>query len=326
MRLLFPLLLIVPAAAADYREHPRAAELLNSLAVEHQFNDAELEWVRAQLATAQRVPKLIEAEQQAKERTLTWTAYRKIHLGDKTIANGRAFMAAHRETLARAESDYGVPASVITAVLGVETKYGAYTSPHRVLDALATQGFEHPTRSAFFFSELVALFALARERGFDPSALKGSYAGALGMAQFMPSNYRRLALDYDNDGRVDLWSATDAIGSVARYFNDYDRSRAWTRDRPIVLPASMPPPEALTTLTRNQKRADSTIGALAALGLITAQELDPRQPAGALELTLDQGSEWWIGLPNFYAIQTYNPRVYYAMAVTQLAQAIETAP
>lgn len=326
MRIFLLSLLVAGTAHADYREHPQATVLLQTLATEHGFNATEQEWVRAQLAVAERVPKLIEAEQQAKERTLTWTAYRKIHLGEKTIANGRTFMATHRDTLARAESDYGVPASVITAVLGVETKYGAYTSPHRVLDALATQGFEHPTRSAFFFSELVALFALARERGFDPRTLKGSYAGALGMAQFMPSNYRRLALDYDNDGRVDLWSPADAIGSIARYFNDYDPSRAWTRNQPIVLPASTPPTETLTTLVRNGKRTDNTVGVLAAMGLIAAADVDPRQPAGALELTLDQGSEWWIGLPNFYAVQTYNPRVYYAMAVTQLAQAIEATP
>lgn len=322
--LLTALLFAVPASA-DYSQHPRVPELLQKLRAEYGFTAAELESVVGALAQAEVVPKLIEAEQQAKEKTLTWDSYRPIHLNERNLENGARFMAENAALLARAEAEYGVPPAVITAILGVETKFGTYTGVHRVLDALATQGFDHPTRSAFFFSELAEFFALCRETGFAPAEIKGSYAGAVGAAQFMPSNYRRLAVDFDGDGRRDLWQLADAIGSIGNYLVRYAPARAWQRGLPLVVPATLDePPEVDWPL--NARRQTHRLADFLRVGVKPAVALPPETPVGLLELTLQgepAGKEYWLGLNNFYSVMSYNPRVYYAMAVTQLAEALQ---
>lgn len=320
-----------PNAEPHYDQHPKAALLLLKLQMDYGFTHDDVVWARAALAQAQRVPKLIEAEQQAKEKTLTWDAYRKIHIQAPNLKGGAKFLAANHAWFARAESQYGVPPSIIAAILGVETKWGSYTGPHRTLDALATQGFEHPTRSAFFFGELVEFFALCRDLGLDPVAVKGSYAGAVGAAQFMPSNYRRLAVDFDGDGKRDLWSAPDAIGSVANYLVNYAPARGWQRGLPIAVPVSLEgAPGSAWPL--NAKMLTHRVGDFLKVGVKPSAALPAETPAGLLELTLqppaeggDAGKEYWIGLNNFYSVMSYNPRVYYAMAVTQLAEELQRA-
>jgi membrane-bound lytic murein transglycosylase B len=315
------------SAHADYSEHPRVPDLLQKLRAEHAFSDAELAGVSAALKQAEQVPKLIQAEQQAKEKTLTWQDYRKIHVHDANLQNGAKFMALHGTWLARAEAQYGVPPEVIAAILGVETKYGSYTGKHRVLDALATQGFDHPTRSAFFFSELVEFFVLCREQGFKPAEVLGSYAGAVGAAQFMPSNYRRLAVDFDGDGRRDLWNPADAIGSIGNYFNHYAPARAWQRGLPLMVAAQLDdPPQADWPL--NAKGQTHRLSDFERVGVEPAAPLPGDTPVGLLELTLSHEppqKEYWLGLQNFYSVMSYNPRVYYAMAVAQLAQELQGA-
>lgn len=327
MRLPILMLLLLAActpAVADYAAHPRAAELTRLLASEYGFSQAELDRVRAALATAQQVPALIQAEQTAKEKTLTWTRYRPIHVNTTNIERGAAFVRAHAELLERARARWGVPPEIIAAILGVETRYGSYTGPHRVLDSLARQGFDHPTRHRFFFRELAEFFALCRDLGIDPGTPKGSYAGAMGMAQFMPSNYRRLAVDFDGDGRVDLWSVADAIGSIANYLVHYRPSVAWQPGEPVAVPAVV---AGSPDTTPNPSRPDSTLRALERAGVRPAIPLGDRDDAAAahLVLALDEGSEHWIGFRNFYALMSYNPRVFYAMSVWQLAQAIAVA-
>lgn len=321
-----PLLFCV-GAAADYSTHPRVPALLDRLRTDYGFTPPEIDGVIAALAKAEQVPKLIEAEQKAKEKTLTWADYRKIHLHDANRANGAKFMADHRAWLARAEAQYGVPPAVIAAILGVETKYGSYTGKHRVLDALATQGFDHPTRSAFFFSELAEFFALCRDQDYRPTEVLGSYAGAVGVAQFMPSNYRRLAVDFDGDGRRDLWSAPDAIGSVANYFVNYAPARSWQRGMPLMVPAALDN-EPEKDWPVNAKAQTHVVGDFERVGVKPAVELPPDTPVGLVELTLSHEpsqKEYWLGLPNFYSVMSYNPRVYYAMAVAQLAQELQSA-
>ncbi len=315
-------------AHADYSAHPRVPDLLDKLRVEHGFTEAELAGVKGALAQAEQLPQLIEAEQKAKEKTLTWADYRKIHLHDANRANGAKFLAQYAPWLARAEAQYGVPPAVIAAILGVETKYGSYTGRHRVLDALATQGFDHPTRSAFFFSELVEFFALCRDQRYKPAEVLGSYAGAVGAAQFMPSNYRRLAVDFDGDGKRDLWSAPDAIGSVANYFVNYAPARSWQRGLPLMVPATLRgKPRA--DWPRNGKAQTHLVGDFERAGVRPAVALPPDTPAGLVELTLSvepAAHEYWLGLPNFYSVMSYNPRVYYAMAVSQLAAELQRGP
>ncbi len=309
-------------AFADYSGHPRVPDLLNKLRVEHGFSEAELAGVSSALAQAEQIPQLIEAEQKAKERTATWADYRKIHVFGANVANGARFLAEYAPWLARAEAQYGVPPAVIVAILGVETKYGSYTGKHRVLDALATQGFDHPTRAPFFFGELAEFFVLCREQGYKPAEVLGSYAGAVGAAQFMPSNYRRLAVDFDGDGKRDLWSAPDAIGSIANYFVNFAPARSWQRGLPLMVPARLrhkPAPD----WPLNGKAQTHRVGDFIAAGVKPAVELPPDTPAGLVELVLSYDpdhKEYWLGLPNFYSVMAYNPRVYYAMAVSQLAQ------
>lgn len=321
--LLALLLAVLPAAAAhaDYSGHPRAGELLQRLKAREQFSPEQLAAVRVALTQAERIPRLIEAEQNAAERTETWTTYAAKRVNLARIELGADFLAEHRVVLAQAEAAYGVPPAVIAGVLGLETNFGRFTGSARVLDALTTQGFEHPTRTPFFFEELVQYFVFCRDMDWDPQTLKGSYAGAMGWAQFMPSNYRRLALDFDGDGQRDLWSAADAIGSIARYLVDYDPKRSWQRGQPVLVPARLT--RALPAgFASNARTTSHTVADLRALGVEPGIDLPPATPVGLLELTLDEGKEYWLGLHNFYSVMSYNPRVYYAMTVSRLAQEI----
>ena len=325
MRLLFAAALVcMPTLGwTDYASHSKTPELLETLRTEFGYDQAALDEVREILAQAKRVPKLIEAEKNAKEKTLTWTAYRPIHVNHKNIARGAAFYREHQSWFEKAEQRFGVSRWAIAAILGVETKYGSYTGPHRVLDSLATQGFDHPTRHRFFFRELTEFLVLCREKGMNPAEIVGSYAGAMGMAQFMPSNYRKLALDFDEDGDVDLWSIPDAIGSIGHYLIKYKPTAVWHPGEPMTVPAIV---SALDkSIKTNARNVDTTVQALAEKNVESALPLPPETPAGLVDLELDKGREYWLGLPNFYAIMAYNPRVFYAMSVAQLANAIEVA-
>lgn len=311
-------------ATADFSGGGPAAALLEVLQKQYGFAQSDLNAVKSALKQAQSLPQLISSEQNSKERTLTWDDYRPLHVNAANIANGLRFLQQQKPWLARAQQEYGVPPEVVTALLGVETKYGSYTGRYRVLDALTTLGFQHPTRSAFFLDQLTQFFVLCRDDRFDPATPHGSYAGAMGAAQFMPSVYRTLAVDFDGDGRKDLWSAPDAIGSVANYLTHYDPQRAWRRGGALlaaVQPASAPPAE----LARNASLPGHTVGALHAAGINATVALPQETPAGLVQLDRRDGAEYWIALPNFYALMSYNPRVYYAMAVAQLAEALEQA-
>ncbi|GAC1628806.1 MAG: lytic murein transglycosylase B [Nevskia sp.] len=316
--------------AADYTGHPKVALLIDTLRDNYGFSEPELDTVRADLKDAQKLSKLIERELNNKEKAAevqrlpNWDDYAPIHVNARNIANGLRFLDDHAVWFAKAEAQYGVPPTVIAGILGVETKYGTYTGKFRVLDALATQGFDHPTRSPFFFSELTSFFVFCRDAGRAAAEYLGSYAGAMGSAQFMPSNYRRLAVDYDGDGRRDLWSPPDAIGSIGNYLVQYDRNRAFRRGEPLIVAVTLTRPLS-PDFPRNGKAATQTVAELRAAGIEPATALPDSTPAGLVELRRGNASEFWIALPNFYSIQTYNPRIFYAMAVTQLANALAAA-
>ncbi len=302
-------------ATADYRSHPKAAEFIGRLEPEG-FSRAELEKL---LASANRNPKLIQAEQQSAEKTKTWPEYLKIFLQPGRIEAGVDFWQQHAATLERTRRRFGVPPEYIVAIIGVETRYGGYTGPHRILDSLSTQGFEHPTRSPFFFNELVEFVPACREFGLDPLTAKGSYAGAMGLSQFMPSNYRRLALDFDHNGRTDLWSADDAIGSTANYLVNFrGPGKGWKADQPVLVSAlGTPGNDQPLNPTRPETRYADFASAMTAVPAIPVYET-----VGLLALEHEDGTEYWFGLNNFYNLMAYNPRVYYAMAVYRLARAI----
>jgi len=327
MRIFLALVLCLCAAgaSADYSDNAKTPQLLQTLKTQYNFSPDDLDNVRSALKQAQLLPQLIHSEQTNKEKTLSWEDYKPLHVTPANIANGLRFMQEQKKWLDRAQQQYGVPPEVITALLGVETKYGAYTGKYRVLDSLATMGFDHPTRAPFFFDQLTQFFVLCRDDRFDSTELRGSYAGAMGLAQFMPSNYRSLAVDFDGDGRTDLWSPADAIGSIANYLVNYDPQRSWHRGQALLagVDSTTPPPDSVM---RNAKLPPQTIAALRQAGVAAPAALPGEMPAGLLELSHNSGApEYWIALPNFYAVMSYNPRVFYAMAVTSLAYELKLA-
>jgi membrane-bound lytic murein transglycosylase B len=243
-----------------------------------------------------------------------WRDYRPIFLTEKRIADGRAFLAQNRAELQRIQARTGVPPEYVTAIIGVETSYGTNTGNYRVLDALYTLGFFYPKREEFFRGELAHLFPLARDEKLDLATLKGSYAGAMGWGQFIPSSYRNYAVDGDGNGRRDLvGSRSDAMASVANYFNKH----GWQAGQPVVARAQAQPGAA--EFKPETLEAKYTLEELAARGY-RAVEATPALPATLVTLEGAQGTEHWLAFKNFYVITRYNRSPLYAMAVHQLAQ------
>ena len=246
-----------------------------------------------------------------------WTDYRPIFLTADRIAKGQAFLATHRDALREIEATTGVAAPIIVAILGVETGYGANTGRYRVLDALYTLGFFYPKRAAFFRGELVQAFALAGEEKLDLSTITGSYAGAMGWGQFIPSSYRAYAVDGDGDGTRDLWnSLPDVLASVANYF----AMHKWQAGEPVAVRAVRA--DGAQDFVPDSLEAKYTLPELAARGYRPAEAIGHAAPATLLRLEGANGPEYWITFNNFYVISRYNRSPLYSMAVLQLAQAI----
>jgi membrane-bound lytic murein transglycosylase B len=247
-----------------------------------------------------------------------WFEYRPIFVTDTRIREGVKFWHENRETLKRAEKKYGVPPEIIVAIIGVETRYGRHKGGYRVLDSLATLAFGYPKRAKFFRSELEQYLLLAREEKLDPLSVKGSYAGAMGQAQFISSSYRNFAVDFDDDGKRDLWNNTnDAIGSVANYF----KRHKWMPGGKVTTPATVDS-NHVNGLVEKGYKPHSTVADLRQLGVKPASELDPEALGALIELKKQTGQEYWLGFNNFYVITRYNHSPLYAMAVYQLGQAI----
>lgn len=309
---------LAPSAQADYRPHPEAQSFIDAMVSEQGFDRAELLELFAQ---AKRQESILEAIARPAEKTKSWSEYRPIFVVPLRISRGEEFWREHQETLARAERTYGVPAEIIVAIIGVETNYGRNMGSHRVLDALATLAFDYPPRAPFFRSELGHYLQLTREQQQDPLSIKGSYAGAMGYGQFMPSSYRNYAVDFDGDGRVNIWTnVEDAIGSVANYF----KAHGWRSYEPVALRARAGDelaPELLNLIDPPQV----TLGEWLGRGLEPILPLPENWPAQAYRLDGDFGEEFWLGLHNFYVITRYNRSHMYALAVYQLSGEIRSA-
>ncbi|MBX3726913.1 MAG: lytic murein transglycosylase B [Xanthomonadales bacterium] len=273
--------------------------------------------IEAVLAGARKQQSILDAISRPAE-AKPWRDYRPIFLTQARIDGGRRFMREHRDLLARTEAATGVPAEVVTAIIGVETSYGAITGRHRVLDALVTLGFHYPPRADFFRSELKHLFHLVREEEhLDIRELRGSYAGAMGWGQFIPSSYRAYAVDGDGDGRRDLFdSLPDIVASVANYFV----AHGWERDGLVTLPARSGPDTR--PFERDGLRLNTTLGGLRELGWRVDHEGGDGLAATLLRLDGASGEEHWVLFNNFYVITRYNRSPLYAMAVHQLTQAL----
>lgn len=268
------------------------------------------------LAQAEIKPGILDAISKPAERTLEWFEYRPIFITEKRISKGNEFWQTEQDALADISAEYGVAPEALVAIVGVETYYGQIMGSYRVLDALSTLAFEYPPRSSFFLGQLEEFLILSGESGVDPVSATGSYAGAMGAPQFIPSSFRAYAVDHDKDGRIDLWTNwQDILASVANYFN----AHGWKQGEEVAVRAtrngeSIPGSRELVM--------DTTVGALRAAGWEFETSLPAETPAMAIKLQGTSAPEYWVGFNNFRVITRYNHSVMYAMAVNQLAQEV----
>ncbi|MBD8483552.1 lytic murein transglycosylase B [Pseudomonas coleopterorum] len=306
------------ASAGDYGGSPQVTQFIGEMTRDYGFASDQLNEVFREV---ERKQSILDAISRPAERVKPWSEYRPMFITDARIARGVDFWRQHEAVLARAEREYGVPAQVIVAIIGVETFFGRNTGNYRVIDALSTLSFDYPPRAPFFRKELREFLMLARDEQLDPLTLKGSYAGAMGLPQFMPSSFRAYAVDFDGDGHINIWTdADDAIGSVASYFKEH----GWVAGQPVVSRASVSGPQVDDGLSPGIDPVKN-VGQLRALGWSSHDALRDDLPVTAFRLQGAEGPEYWIGLKNFYAITRYNRSVMYAMAVHQLSESLVQA-
>ena len=296
-------------------EHPKYELIQKALVEEHNFSEEE---IRLIIGQAEKQQKIIDSMNSPAEFTWTWDRYRKLFIEPKRIKNGKLFIKKNLETLERAEAQFGVPKEVITAILGVETRYGKIMGSYRVLDALSTLSFDYPRRSNFFSQELINLLLLARENDLDIFKLKGSYAGAMGYGQFIPSSYRAYAVDFDNDGSVDLLnSVEDAIGSIGNYLYQH----GWKSNYPIIWEVDNSF-EGLNSDSVNnvRKKVNFDIKTMSPKNAIDFNFEGLNTDVLLLSYETDKSTNYFVGTRNFIAITKYNVSHFYAKAVYDLAQ------
>lgn len=318
-RVLLLVLLVFPCfgqaeTSRRYADNPLASDFADYMVREHGFEPIDMQALFTEAAYKQSI---IDAMNRPAEKVKEWKDYRKIFLTERRLREGVEFWQEQRATLERAEAEFGVPAAIIVAIIGVETHYGRITGSYRVVDALSTLAFDYPRRSSFFTRELENFLLLCREQGFNPVNLKGSYAGAMGYGQFMPSSYRAYAIDYNGDGVADIWTnPVDAIGSVANYFARH----GWRTGAGVAMRARIAGEYDEQTINQVVK-PHLDLSALASRGFTPVDSgLDSSTLAIPLKLEGDKGAEFWLGLHNFYVITRYNTSYRYAMAVKELSE------
>lgn len=308
-----PLLLLALAQPSHAVTLPGIPEFIDEMVAKHNFNRAELETV---FERARHIPTVIEAI--SRPATIRpWQEYRASFVNPERIRLGLKFWDKHQTALQNAEREFGVPQEIILAVIGVETVYGLDAGTFLTLDALTTLAFDYPRRAKFFRSELENYLLLAREQQFDLLAIRGSYAGALGIPQFMPSSYRSYAVDFNGDHHVDLLRQPhDAIGSVASYLKGY----GWISGEDIAAPAQIGEP-----ISAGELLAPRTVAAWSSGGVHADMQVNHEGLARLADFTVEDGKEYWLVFNNFEVITRYNNSDYYAMSVFQLAQALKEA-
>ncbi len=309
---IFVLTVPVPAHAEP---HPGSNAFIEQAVSEHGLDPDRVRDVLEDARFQQSIIDAITRPAEAKP----WHEYRKIFMTETRIGGGVEFWRANEALLDQVSEQFGVPVEVIVAIVGVETNYGLNTGSFRVIDALATLGFYYPRRSAFFAGELGHFLRLADEESLPVTEVRGSYAGAMGVGQFIPSSYRAYAVDMDGSGDRDLWrSLPDALGSVANYLAVH----GWLADEPIVLSATAPE-SGLPADEEFPIKPAHSLARLRELGVeFQGGDLADQTAATVVSLAQPDGDEHWVGLNNFYVITRYNRSPLYAMAVTQLAEAI----
>ncbi|NMG76738.1 lytic murein transglycosylase B [Aromatoleum diolicum] len=305
-------------ANGSYAEREEAIAFSREMQEKHGFDSGEL---LAALARAQHEPRVLELiRPPSSPGTRSWQRYRARFLETRRIESGLAFWQEHEATLQTASERYGVPPEIIVAIIGVETFYGRNTGNFETVSALATLAFDYPPRAQLFLRELEQLFLLAREQGRDPFTYYGSYAGAIGYPQFLPSSIRNYAVDFDGSGRIDFDNEpADAIGSIAHYLAQH----GWARGEPVAVPALLAPETNAQALIDIGIEPALTPEQLANAGVTPATAYPHTAPATLVDLASPGAeTEYWLGYRNFYAITRYNKSSFYAMAVFELARAL----
>lgn len=306
----------------DFANNPNAQQFIDRMVNKHGFDRQQLQEILSQAKRLDSVLRLMD--NQAPTTSVkppsgpngAWLRYRKKFITPDNVQNGVVFWNQYEDALNRAWQVYGVPPEIIVGIIGVETRWGRVMGKTRILDALATLSFNYPRRAEYFSGELETFLLMARDEQDDPLNLKGSFAGAMGYGQFMPSSYKQYAVDFSGDGHINLWDPVDAIGSVANYF----KAHGWVKGDQVAVMANGQAPGL-----PNGFKTKYSISQLAAAGLTPQQPLGNHQQASLLRLDVGTGYQYWYGLPNFYSITRYNHSTHYAMAVWQLGQAVALA-
>ena len=306
----------------DFANNPNAQQFIDKMVNKHGFDRQQLQEILSQAKRLDSVLRLMD--NQAPTTSVkppsgpngAWLRYRKKFITRDNVQNGVVFWNQYEDALNRAWQVYGVPPEIIVGIIGVETRWGRVMGKTRILDALATLSFNYPRRAEYFSGELETFLLMARDEQDDPLNLKGSFAGAMGYGQFMPSSYKQYAVDFSGDGHINLWDPVDAIGSVANYF----KAHGWVKGDQVAVMANGQAPGL-----PNGFKTKYSISQLAAAGLTPQQPLGNHQQASLLRLDVGTGYQYWYGLPNFYTITRYNHSTHYAMAVWQLGQAVALA-
>ncbi|ABA59087.1 lytic murein transglycosylase B [Nitrosococcus oceani] len=306
--------LVVAAADSDL---PGIDDFIDEMVTQHGFDKPELKQLFAEVEVKTNI---LQAISRPAEKSKPWYEYQRIFLTPEHIQRGVAFWEINQRSLAQAQETFGVLPEVIVAILGVETRYGRHMGRYRVIDSLATLAFRYPPRSQFFRHQLIEFLLLAREEKRDPRNFTGSYAGAMGLAQFMPDSFRDYAVDFDQDGWRDIWETPeDAVGSIANFLK---RKGGWQAKAPVASLAEVSGVDYHQWLKRGLKPSIS-VGQLLQEGIQIADSISKDQLASVFVLEQEKGPEVWLGFNNFYALIRYNPSPLYAMAVYQLAKAIK---
>ncbi|NRB72241.1 MAG: lytic murein transglycosylase B [Xanthomonadales bacterium] len=299
--------------------HPGADAFIAQAVADHELDADEVSAVLADGAFQQRIADLIARPAEGK----AWYDYRPIFITDQRIAEGLDFWRTHEALIAAVAEQYQVDPQIIVAIIGVETFYGRITGDFRVLDALTTLAFYYPSdrtrdRSDFFSKELMQYLLLSPEEQLPLREVKGSYAGAMGLGQFMPSSYRAYAVDFDGDGRRDLWASTpDVVGSVANYLHVH----GWEPGGPVVRAVNPSDAERSLPEQSNYKPWQSVLS-FHEQGFKSAPDLDAERLAALVRLEERSGDSFWLSFQNFYVITRYNRSPMYAMVVYQLSEAL----
>jgi len=313
--LIFLSAVISPFALAEIEDQVAVQEFIGKMVGQHQFESVEL----AKLFQSVEIKPNIIAAMTRPAEGMPWYQYRKIFMRDSRIQGGVKFWQTNQASLELTAQRYGVPEEIIVAIIGVETLYGERTGGHRVIDALATLAFDYPKRSKFFLSELEHFLLLCREEKINPLEPVGSYAGAMGMPQFMPSSYRHYAADFEGDMKRDIWhNPADAIASVANYFAKHH----WQTGQDIAFVVQANGDKYNQALTKGLS-PDITVKQLQNLEVQVPKQVSEQTLVKLLSFEQEHGDDLWVGLDNFYVITRYNHSPLYAMAVFQLSAAIK---